>query len=242
MNIAQHVKYDLTRIFRSPLGYLGLLIAMLPGIGIIIAVKTLDGPFNAQVVLSMYFVFGGLVLLMFSIRTIVRDMQYGTIQLFLNSKTNRIKYLYGKLLSIIGIVIIFTILGTLFTLLASTIIDAGKLSVSDYFKMLGEFLLIMLFYGTLLNILNLFTGKSAVVYTSAIILLLFLPNIFDALIFIPEIGENLSKMMKYNPLDFLPKILNQGLLTIKVSQIWISVACITVFTAINHYMIRNKYI
>ena len=170
-----------------------------------ISVKTLDGPFDAQVVLAMFFVFGGLVLLMFSIRTIVRDMQYGTIQLFLNSKTNRVKYLYAKLLSIIGIVIIFTILGTLFTLLASTIIDAGELSVSDYFKMLGEFLLIMLFYGTLLNILNLLTGKSAVVYTTAIILILFLPNIFDALIFIPEIGEDLSKMMKYNPLDFYQK-------------------------------------
>ena len=103
------------------------------------------------------------------------------------------KYLYGKLLSIIGIVIIFTILGTLFTLLASTIIDAGELSVSDYFKMLGEFLLIMLFYGTLLNILNLLTGKSAVVYTTAIILILFLPNIFDAFIFIPEIGEIYQK-------------------------------------------------
>ncbi len=108
--------------------------------------------------------------------------------------------------------------------------------------MFGEFLLIMLFYGTLLNILNLLTGKSAVVYTTAIILILFLPNIFDALIFIPEIGEDLSKMMKYNPLDFLPKILNQGLLTMKVSQIWISVACIAVFTGINHYMIRNKNI
>ncbi|MBO1220131.1 ABC transporter permease subunit [Mammaliicoccus sciuri] len=242
MNIAQHVKYDLTRIFKSPLGYLGFLISLFPGIAIMISVKTLDGPFDAQVVLAMFFVFGGLVLLMFSIRTIVRDMQYGTIQLFLNSKTNRVKYLYGKLLSIIGIVIIFTILGTLFTLLASTIIDAGELSVSDYFKMLGEFLLIMLFYGILLNILNLLTGKSAVVYTTAIILILFLPNIFDAFIFIPEIGEDLSKMMKYNPLDFLPKILNQGSLTMKVSQIWISVACIAVFTGINHYMIRNKNI
>ena len=82
MNIAQHVKYDLTRIFKSPLGYLGFLISLFPGIAIMISVKTLDGPFDAQVVLAMFFVFGGLVLLMFSIRTIVRDMQYGTIQLF----------------------------------------------------------------------------------------------------------------------------------------------------------------
>lgn len=242
MNIGQLVKYDLTRIFRNPLGYLGFLISILPGLGIILSVKTLDGPFTAEVVMVMFFVFGGLVMLMFAIRTIVRDMQYGTIQLFLNSRTNRIKYLYAKLISAIGIVVIFTILGTLLTLLSTSIIGAGNLSASDFLKMFGEFILIMLFYVTLLNILNLLTGKSAIVYTATILCIIFLPTIFDAFIFIPEIGEDLAKMMQYNPLDFLPKILNQGLLSMKASQIWISIACIAIFTAINHFIIRNKNI
>ncbi len=242
MNIGQHVKYDLTRIFKSPLGYLGFLLSIIPAVGVIISVKTLDAPFNAQVVLSMFIMFGGLVALMFAIRTIVRDMQFGTIQLFLNSKTNRIKYLYAKLLSVVGVVIIFAVFGTLFTLLSSTMIDAGKLSFTDFLKMLGVLMLIIVFYVTLLNILNLLTGKSAIVYTAAILCMILLPNIFEAFIFIPKIGEDLANMMKYNPLDFLPKILNQGMISMKVYQIWISIACIVIFTAINHYIIRNKNI
>nr|WP_263312744.1 ABC transporter permease [Mammaliicoccus sp. Marseille-Q6498] len=242
MNIGQHVKYDITRIFRSPLGYLGFLISILPGLGGIIAVQTLDAPFNAQVILSMFIMFGGLVLVMFTMRTIVRDMQYGTIQLFLNSKLNRVKYLYGKLISVISITVIFTLFGMLFTLLAGAIVGYGELAYTDFLKLLGVLVLIVLFYVTLLNILNLLTGKSAIVYTAAILLLIFLPTIFDALIFIPKYGPDLAEMMKYNPLSFLPRVFSSGALTMKGYQIWISIACIVIFTAINHYIIRNKNI
>lgn len=242
MNIGQLIKYDITNIFKSPLGYLGIFISLLPGIGVIIATKTLEGPFNASSVLSMFIAFGGLVLLMFSVRTIIRDMQYGTIQLFLNSKRNRTKYLYGKLLSVLCIIIIFTIIGTVFTLISATIIDSGKLEALDFLKTLGVLVIIIGFYISLLNIINLTNGKPAIVYTAAILLMFFLPTIFAASMFVPKMGETLMKMMKYNPFDFLPATLNAGSLTMTGTQIWIALACIVIFVAINHFIIRNKNI
>ncbi|GGI42421.1 ABC transporter permease [Mammaliicoccus stepanovicii] len=242
MNILQHVKFDLTRIFRSPLSYLGFLISILPGLGMIIAVKTLDAPFEAPVILSMFLAFGGLVLLMFCLRTIVRDMQYGTIQLFLNSKLNRTKYLSSKLLSVIAITILFTIIGTVFTLISTLFVETGELAFTDFLKMFGELLLITLFYVTLMNILSIATGKSAIVYTIAILCVTFLPTIFDAVAFIPKFGEQLSEIMRYTPLAFLPQILNQGLLEMKPSQIWITIGCIIIFVVINNILIRNKNI
>ncbi|WP_323704316.1 ABC transporter permease subunit [Mammaliicoccus sp. Dog046] len=242
MNIGQLIKYDITNIFKSPLGYLGILISLLPGIGVIIATKTLEIQYSASMVLTMFIAFGGLVLLMFSIRTITRDIQYGTIQLFLNSKRNRTKYLYGKLLSVLCIIIIFTIIGTIFTLFSTTIMDSGKLEALDYLKTLGIFTLVIGFFISLLNIINLTNGKPAIVYTTAILLMFFLPTIFAASILVPKIGETLAKMMKYNPFDFLPAKLNAGSLSMTGTQILISLACIVVFVAINHYIIRNKNI
>lgn len=242
MNILQHVKYDITRIFKSPLGLLGLFLAIIPSIAVIIISLNMDNVFTSPDVLTGFFAFGGLVLLMFTLRTIVRDMSNGTIQLFLNSKKNRTMYLYGKLISVIGIIILFTILGTVVTLLSTFMMTTGDLEFTDFFKMFGELLIIILFYVTLLNIINLLTGKAVMVYTTAIVCIILLPTIFNILSIVPQIGEKIVKVMKYNPLDFLPDILNSGYLGMEGYQIGITVVCIIVFTVINHFVIINKNI
>ena len=63
MNILQHVKYDITRIFKSPLGLLGLFLAIIPSIAVIIISLNMDNVFTSPDVLTGFFAFGGLVLL-----------------------------------------------------------------------------------------------------------------------------------------------------------------------------------
>lgn len=242
MNIMQHIKYDLTRIFRSPLGYLGFIIALLPSLGIIASVQFLDGPFDARVVLSIFLVLGGLVLLMFCLKTIVRDYQYGTIQLFLNSETNRVKYLFGKFCTVIGIIIIFTLLGWAVTLISTPLVGFGELEYQDLFIMSGELLLITLFYITLINILNILVGKPVLVYTTTILIVILSPTLFGVLSLIPKYGQKIAEWMEYNPFHFLASILNQGVLRMESSQVWITIVCIIVFSIVNIILIRKKNI
>src|SRR5699024_9087153 len=156
-------------------------------IAAIIIFLNMDNLFTSCELLSGFFAFGGLVLLMFTLKTIVRDMSYGTIELFLNYNKIRKLYLYDKFIFLIEMIFLFIILDTIVTLISTFMMTTSDLEFTDFFKMFGDLLIIILFYVSLLNIINLLTGKAVMVYTTAIVCIILLPTIFNILSIVPQI-------------------------------------------------------
>ena len=92
MNIFQLVKHDIISIVKSPLTYLALILTFIPLIGVTALINQQMHKVDANTIMSAGSWFFSIVGLLFVIKTITRDIGQGTIQLYLNQVSNRIKY------------------------------------------------------------------------------------------------------------------------------------------------------
>ena len=108
MNIFQLVKHDIISIVKSPLTYLALILTFIPLIGVTALINQQMHKVDANTIMSAGSWFFSIVGLLFVIKTITRDIGQGTIQLYLNKVSNRIKYFIAKVISIIFITLLMT--------------------------------------------------------------------------------------------------------------------------------------
>ncbi|MEB7463374.1 hypothetical protein BU055_11865 [Staphylococcus succinus] len=240
MNSLQLVKYDMYSIIKSPLTYLALLLTIAPLIGFTVLFVQQSDEMNGNILLSVGSWFFSLMGLLFVIKTITRDISQGTLQLYMNKKSNRVGYIIAKVISIILIALIVTAILTAFVLIVQGIVDGENVKTEKFFDLLWFFILFHLFYGLLLYLFALIVPKTALIFTLGIFLVLIVPFAEPFLPMIPKIGDNIQDSLKYVPFSYLTSKTTSSDYTFTHWQWFITVASIVVLFIINLFYVTKK--
>ncbi|MBU0439177.1 hypothetical protein CW746_11395 [Staphylococcus succinus] len=240
MNSLQLVKYDMYSIIKSPLTYLALLLTIAPLIGFTVLFVQQSDEMNGNILLSAGSWFFSLMGLLFVIKTITRDISQGTLQLYMNKKSNRVGYIIAKVISIILIALIVTAILTAFVLIVQGIVDGENVKTEKFFDLLWFFILFHLFYGLLLYLFALIVPKTALIFTLGIFLVLIVPFAEPFLPMIPKIGDNIQDSLKYVPFSYLTSKTTSSDYTFTHWQWFITVASIVVLFIINLFYVTKK--
>ncbi|MDH9162328.1 phenol-soluble modulin export ABC transporter permease subunit PmtD [Staphylococcus succinus] len=240
MNSLQLVKYDMYSIIKSPLTYLALLLTIAPLIGFTVLFVQQSDEMNGNILLSAGSWFFSLMGLLFVIKTITRDISQGTLQLYMNKKSNRVGYIIAKVISIILIALIVTTILTAFVLIVQGIVDGENVKTEKFFDLLWFFILFHLFYGLLLYLFALIVPKTALIFTLGIFLVLIVPFAEPFLPMIPKIGDNIQDSLKYVPFSYLTSKTTSSDYTFTHWQWFITVASIVVLFIINLFYVTKK--
>ncbi|PTI68346.1 phenol-soluble modulin export ABC transporter permease subunit PmtD [Staphylococcus succinus] len=240
MNSLQLVKYDMYSTIKSPLTYLALLLTIAPLIGFTVLFVQQSDEMNGNILLSAGSWFFSLMGLLFVIKTITRDISQGTLQLYMNKKSNRVGYIIAKVISIILIALIVTAILTAFVLIVQGIVDGENVKTEKFFDLLWFFILFHLFYGLLLYLFALIVPKTALIFTLGIFLVLIVPFAEPFLPMIPKIGDNIQDSLKYVPFSYLTSKTTSSDYTFTHWQWFITVASIVVLFIINLFYVTKK--
>ncbi|WP_412521418.1 phenol-soluble modulin export ABC transporter permease subunit PmtD [Staphylococcus simulans] len=240
MNLFQLVKHDIISILRSPLTYLALLLTLLPIIGMTALINQQMHKVDGDIILSMGSWFFSIVGLLFMIKTITRDISQGTIQLYLNKTSNRIKYFIAKVLSITFIAILITVLLDVIVLLIQAVTKGPDVKDEKMIQILWFYFIFLLFFGLLLFLVALVVPKPALIYALGIFLVLIVPFAEPFLPMIPKIGDDIQKSLKYIPFSYLTNKTTTGNYKFSNWQWFISSASIVVFFIANALYITKK--
>lgn len=203
MKFLQLVKYDMYSLVRSPLTYLALVLGFLPTFAIIATNNASDAALPSTVYFLIYTWVFSFIGLLFVIKTITRDVGQGTIQLFMNSKKNRLGYMIGKTISIALIAILMTGLIIVLTLVMQHISDFEPIKQKDMFELLWFMLIFNLFFGILLNFVTSLVPKPALIYAVGVFLIFIIPFASPFIDFIPTYGEKIKDVLEYVPFSYL---------------------------------------
>lgn len=240
MNIFQLVKHDIISILRSPLTYLAILFTLLPMIGITALINNQMHKVDGNIILSMGSWFFSIVGLLFVIKTITRDIAQGTIQLYLNKVSNRLKYFIAKVISIVIIAFLITGILDLIVFVIQNVTKGPDVKDGKFLELLWFYLIFMLFFGVLLFLVSLIMPKPALIYALGIFLVLIVPFAEPFIGMIPKIGDDLHKSLKYIPFSYLTSKTTAGKYTFSNWQWFISAASIVVLFVINSVYITRK--
>ncbi|MEB8127996.1 hypothetical protein BU065_10445 [Staphylococcus succinus] len=240
MNSLQLVKYDMYSIIKSPLTYLALLLTIAPLIGFTVLFVQQSDEMNGNILLSAGSWFFSLMGLLFVIKTITRDISQGTLQLYMNKKSNRVGYIIAKVISIILIALIVTAILTAFVLIVQGIVGGENVKTEKFFDLLWFFILFHLFYGLLLYLFALIVPKTALIFTLGIFLVLIVPFAEPFLPMIPKIGDNIQDSLKYVPFSYLTSKTTSSDYTFTHWQWFITVGSIVVLFIINLFYVTKK--
>ncbi|CAL28409.1 phenol-soluble modulin export ABC transporter permease subunit PmtD [Staphylococcus carnosus] len=240
MNIFQLVKHDIISIVKSPLTYLALILTFIPLIGVTALINQQMHKVNADMIMSAGSWFFSIVGLLFVIKTITRDIGQGTIQLYLNKVSNRIKYFIAKVISIVFISFLMTGILDLFVFIIQSATKGPDLKDEKFIQILWFYLIFFLFFGLLLFLISLIAPKPALIYALGIFLILIVPFAEPFLPMIPKIGDNIQKSLKYIPFSYLTSKTTSGNYTFSNWQWFISSASIVVLFIANALYITRK--
>lgn len=240
MNLFQLVKHDIISILRSPLTYLAFVLTLLPIIGMTALVNQQMKKVDGDVILAMGSWFFSIVGLLFVIKTITRDISQGTIQLYLNKVSSRIKYFIAKTLSIAFIAVFITVILDVLVLIIQAVTKGPDVKVEKLIEILWFYLVFLLFFGLLLFLVALIVPKPALIYALGIFLVLIVPFAEPFLPMIPKIGDDIQKSLKYIPFSYLTSKTTSGKYTFSNWQWFISAASIVIFFIANTFYISKK--
>ncbi|GEP84668.1 ABC-2 transporter family protein [Staphylococcus piscifermentans] len=240
MKIFQLVKFDIISILKSPLTYLAFILTLLPLIGITALINQQMHKVNANTIMSAGSWFFSIVGLLFVIKTITRDIGQGTIQLYLNKVSSRVKYFIAKVISIMFIALLMTGILDLFVYIVQSVTKGPDLKDEKFIQILWFYLIFFLFFGLLLFLISLIVPKPALIYALGIFLILIVPFAEPFIPMIPKIGDDIQKSLKYIPFSYLTSKTTSGSYTFSHWQWFISSASIVVFFIANALYISRK--
>lgn len=240
MNLFQLVKHDMISILRSPLTYLALVLTLLPIIGMTALLNQQMHEVDGNTILAMGSWFFSIMGLLFMIKTITRDISQGTIQLYLNKTSNRIKYFIAKVLSIALIAILITVILDVLVLIIQAVTKGPDVKDEKMVQILWFYFIFLLFFGLLLFLIALFVPKPALIYALGIFLVLIVPFAEPFLPMIPKIGDDIQKSLKYIPFSYLTNKTTTGNFKFSNWQWFISAASIVVLFVANALYITKK--
>ncbi|MHD0397287.1 phenol-soluble modulin export ABC transporter permease subunit PmtD [Staphylococcus simulans] len=240
MNLFQLVKHDMISILRSPLTYLALILTLLPIVGMTALINQQMHKVDGDIILAMGSWFFSIVGLLFMIKTITRDISQGTIQLYLNKTSNRIKYFIAKVLSIALIAILITVILDVLVLIIQAFTKGPDVKDEKMIQILWFYFIFLLFFGLLLFLVALIVPKPALIYALGIFLVLIVPFAEPFLPMIPKIGDDIQKSLKYIPFSYLTNKTTTGNFKFSNWQWFISSASIVVLFIGNALYITKK--
>lgn len=240
MNLFQLVKHDIISILRSPLTYLALILTLLPIIGMTALINQQMHKVDGDIIMAMGSWFFSIVGLLFMIKTITRDISQGTIQLYLNKTSNRIKYFIAKVLSIAFIASLITVLLDVLVLIIQAVTKGPDVKDEKMLQILWFYFIFLLFFGLLLFLVALIVPKPALIYALGIFLVLIVPFAEPFLPMIPKIGDDIQKALKYIPFSYLTNKTTTGDFKFSNWQWFISTASIVVLFVANTLYITKK--
>lgn len=206
MRISKIVSYDLKIIMTSWVTYFSLLLCILPSFGIAYSIANLKGPFEVIHIIYFFGFFGTLLVVINAMLTFTKDISQNTIILFMNEKSNRIKYFVSKILIILIVGLLFGFVGSVSIYLLA---QYANLEVS--LELLGEviihYILYTLFYGVLFLTTSVFYKNIVTLFIIALITIMLAPTLLDGLLMWDGLSELTSTIiLEYLPLYFLPEV------------------------------------
>lgn len=240
MNAFQLVKYDIKKTFKSFWNYICIFLIFLAISGIIYSfIQTKGEVSSEQIIRISAWIFSvmGLIVL---IKIITRDISHNTLQLFLNKKESRTRYLIGKIATIIFLLLFFSFLVTSYTLGAQLFIKGENLTVETFLHFLAIYSLYFLIFGLALFIVTISIQSQSLIYTLGLFIILIIPILSTLIPLIPKYGENITEILNYIPFSYLTTNLYQGDFNLSNHQIIISILSIILLLFINYILINKK--
>ena len=240
MNVFELVKFNLIDRFKKISTYIGFLLVLLfPILYVISQIKyhqSVDG--HVIAILGQWtFGFLGLMLI---IATLVRDSSQGTIQLYLNSKENRIKYFISQFISIIIIGLITSIILIIATLILQSTAKGPHLPSDEIGHIICIHISLFMFYGLFLFLIILLFKSSALSFSLGVFIMLIIPIATNLIPLVPKYGSIIEKILKYVPFNFLVSKLWSGELALNHWQLIITIASIILLIMIDLFVITKK--
>ncbi|MGC9678507.1 phenol-soluble modulin export ABC transporter permease subunit PmtD [Staphylococcus warneri] len=240
MNIFQLTKFNTLNTIKNLFTYIGLILVLIIPVTYVITQDQHDKKVSGDMILTLgswLFAFWGVMLI---IATLVRDVSQGTIQLYLNSYKNRIKYFIAQFIStIINGILVFISLAA-YTLIMQSMVSGKNVSSEMLWKVFGLYILLFLFYGLFLLLITLLVKNSALVFSVGVFLMLIIPIATNLVPLIPEYGDEVKDVLKYIPFNFLINHIWQGDFKLNNWQIFTSIASIIVLFIIDLLTIVKK--
>lgn len=240
MNTFQLVKYDIKKTFKSLWNYICTLLIFIAISGIVYSFLETKGEASSeQIVRITAWVFSvmGLIVL---IKILTRDISQNTLQLFLNKRINRNKYLIGKIISIIFVILLFSSLVTVYTLVVQFLIKGDSLTIETFLQFLFIYSLYFLIFGLTLFFITIYTQSQSLIYTLGLFIILIIPILSTLIPLVPIYGEDITNILNYIPFSYLTTKLYQGDFNLNTSQILISIILLFLLLFINYIIINKK--
>lgn len=241
MSIIAIVKHDIYSIFRHYLTYTSLfLVLSLTGfIFYLFASAEQQLESSTIFMVSAWFIF--ILGIVFVTKTLTRDIEQGTIELYLSNVRNRVKYLSAKTLSLIAIAILFLFIFVGFTGAVIYLADISLGSTEEFRNLSYLYGLSFLHYGSLLFLISLLTRSNTLTYSISIIMTIIFPLVVAFIPAIPEIGQDIEEILNtYVPTIYLIDHIYQGDFSLNLSQVLIGVISTIVIFIINYYLVTKK--
>ncbi|MGC7674725.1 hypothetical protein ACP2X3_11365 [Staphylococcus epidermidis] len=240
MSVIHIAKYDIKHILTNFWTYISFFFVIFLTTTFIFSLDQTNSTVDGTQILSLFSWTLSFLGILFLSKTLTRDFSQETIQKFLNTKNNRIKYFFGKFLSIILIFVVFTIINLSLTYIFSNIVHSSTIKVKDFADIIVLFSFYFLLFGLFLYLLIMISNHASIVFSLAIFIVLIIPFLLNLIPIIPNYKDDFMNVVNNIPILFLPMKLYQGSLTINTTQIIISIFSILLLMAINIYYTVKK--
>lgn len=207
MIFKRQLGYDIKGVLTDWVLYLGLIMSILPAIGIIYSIKEWGGPFDMVQVTYFYTFFGSVLSVITAIRPFVKDLQNNTIVLFMNQTSNRFKYYASKTVSSAFVGFLFGIVGTGVIYFGASYADIS-METELYYLIIIHYILFTLFYGSVFLAFSTFVKSPIGLIVTAILSILLLPTLLEVPLYIDNVPEFvITFITDYLPLNFAPEVI-----------------------------------
>ncbi len=203
-NIKNYVIENIKELMVSGRMLSGVLVALFPAICMIATiVNSNNSTFYIKHVSNFYCMLGLIAAVLTSVYMINRDFSSNVISLIFNSKKNRLLYTIANVITTLIISILYSIIGILVCCIAKKIGVSGELKVSFLLGFAANFIIIILSYVLICNLLYLFKAKSSMIYTILTACILFLPNLVSNIVWGLD-NEVINHIVENIPLYYYP--------------------------------------
>ncbi|HAA4897437.1 MULTISPECIES: phenol-soluble modulin export ABC transporter permease subunit PmtD [Staphylococcus] len=240
MSIYHLSKFNLLNLIKNPFTYIGLILIITIPVFYTVTQTRNNKNVSGETILSLstwLFAFWGVMLVT---SLLVRDFSQGTIQLYLNTLKNRIKYFISQTISItiVGLLVYLSLY--LFVIIMQNIAKGSDVKNDVFWKTLGIYLLLFLFYGLFLFLIVLLVKNSSLVFSIGVFLILIIPIATNLVPLIPEYGDDVKDVLKYVPFNFLINKVWIGSFKLNNWQIFISIMSIILLGTMNLLTISKR--
>ncbi|MCT1513170.1 MULTISPECIES: ABC transporter permease [Staphylococcus] len=240
MSIIYIVAYDIKSILKSYLTYISLAFIIFLTFTFVISLNSGDNTVNGNQILRLSAWTFSFVGILFIVKTLVRDFSQGTIQKYLNTKNNRLKYFISKCISILLLYFFFSIIISLFTYFCKIYVHASSIHTEDWIKFLIILFLFFIVFSLILFFITLLSDNAAIVFSFTIFTILIIPMLLNFIPLLPKYGEKIMDFINYFPITFLPLKLYQGDFSLEIEQTLSSLFFVFIFLVIDSYYIIKK--